>query len=76
MNVNFKVTAKPPEGEEFIYELFESESDARKYYEDIQAQDTILNDTGYPCVVIELGQFVNGVWTVANKRIVTELGGR
>lgn len=74
MNVRYRVTAKPPEGEGIIYELFEAESDARRYYEELQAEDTILKSTGYDCVVIELSEFVNGVWTTANRRVVTELG--
>lgn len=74
MNAKYKVTAKPPEGEEFILEPFEAESDARRFYEELQAEDTILRDTGYPCVFIELGELTNGVWTTVNKRMVSGLG--
>lgn len=69
--IQFRVRARPVEGEDFILEQFDAKSDAEKFYESLQqTQDNILEATPYDAVVISLEEFVNGQWTYVSKKLV------
>ena len=71
MGIQFRVRAKPVEGEDFILEQYEAKSDAEKFYADLQREeDNILESTPYDAVVISLEEFVNGQWTYVSKKLV------
>ena len=56
--IQFRVRAKPVEGEDFILENFEARSDAEKYYEELQSENgSILETTPYDAVVVSLEEF-------------------
>ena len=69
--IQFRVRARPVEGEDFILEQFEARSDAEKFYGELQKEeDNILETTPYDAVVISLEEFVNGQWTYVSKKLV------
>ena len=69
--IQFRVRARPVEGEDFILEQYEARSDAEKFYGELQqAEDNILEATPYDAVVISLEEFVNGQWTYISKKLV------
>lgn len=69
--IQFRVRAKPVEGEDFILENFEARSDAEKYYDELQSENgSILETTPYDAVVVSLEEFVHGQWVYVSKRLV------
>ena len=74
MSICYSVSAKPPEGEDFIMEQFETRSDADACYADLQTEgdDNIINAVPYPCVVITFEEFLGGRWLVTNRRLVVK----
>lgn len=69
--IQFRVRARPVEGEEFILEHYEAKSDAERFYDELQSEDNnILEVTPYDAVVISLEEFVNGQWTYVSKKLV------
>lgn len=74
MSICYRVSAKPPEGEEFIMEQFETRSDADACYESLQTEgdDNIINAVPYPCVIISFEEFLGGRWLVTNRRLVVK----
>lgn len=74
MSICYRVTAKPPEGEQFIMEQFETRSDADACYAGLQedTEDNIINAVPYRCVVITFEEFLGGQWLVTNRRLVVK----
>ena len=72
MSICYRVSAKPPGGEEFIMELFEARSDADACYASLQTEgdDNIINAVPYACVTITFEEFLGGRWVVSNRRLV------
>lgn len=69
--IQFRVRARPVEGEEFILEHYETKNAAETFYKELQSEeDNILESTPYDAVVISLEEFVNGQWTYVSKKLV------
>lgn len=72
MSVAYRVTAKPPDGECFIMELFEARSDADAYYNELQEEGdgNILSSVPYRSIVITFEEFLGGQWLMTNRKLV------
>ena len=74
MSICYRVSAKPPEGEDFIMEQFETRSDADACYAGFQTErdDNIISAVPYPCVVITFEECLGGRWLVTDRRLVVK----
>lgn len=70
--IQYRVSAKPPEGECFMMEQFESRSDADVCYRGLQedSEDNIVNVLPYRCVVLTFEEFLGGQWVMTNRKLV------
>lgn len=74
MSIQYRVTARPPEGETVVMEQFETRSDADACYNDLQqdSTDNIINVLPYPCMVITFEEFLGGQWVTTNRKLIVK----
>ena len=70
MTARFRITAYPVQHREegLVYELFEAQTDAEKYYEELTAEDSPIRDCGWKAVTVTYEEFVYGDWVLANRQ--------
>ena len=70
--IQYRVTAAPLDGESFIFEQFETRSDAEVFHRALleDSTDNILNSVHYPCVVVTFEEFLGGHWIITGRKLV------
>lgn len=70
MSARFRVIARSAHDKDdgIVYELFEAQSDADRFYGELTGKDSLLRAMGYPAVIVSYEEFVHGDWVLANRQ--------
>lgn len=71
MTVQFRIRAHPFEKDDFIYEVFETKSDADKFWDEtLLDENRVFDKVPYDVAIISYEEFCHGTWVLVSTKTV------